>query len=235
MTRRLSAIAIIALTVLFAALGAVSVARQLLDVAIDPGFSVVGGAGTIEVAPDSEAALAGLRSGDRLVAIDGEPFRDPFAWNRGALARARSGTIAVEIVRGSEARAFQVPVRHAPSATPWFAYLALVGFFFLATGTLAALRQVRGPLNWRYYAFSLSVFSVLAFSDTPATAPIDWVLFLGDRLGRLSFGPLFLLLAFALARLEIGRPVLRLLVWAPSALLGMTGVAIVLGAGAGRL
>ena len=219
-----------------AALGAISLYRHAVHEPAELGLSVVSGAGRIEVTPGGPADAAGIRSGDVLVAVAGEPYRGPFEWNRTILEAPAQGTVpvTVEVARGTEILSFPVSTRR--SAATIYYYLALVGFFFLTTAAIAALRPGRGPLTWRYFVFSASIFSLLAVSDSPAGAPVDWVLFAVDRIGRLSFAPLFALLASAFVREQPRRRTWGLVAfWAPPALLGLTGVLIAAGASGGIL
>jgi uncharacterized membrane protein YhdT len=106
----------------------------------------------------------------------------------------------------------------------------------LTTAAVALMRPVRGPLTWRYFLFSASIFSLLAVSDSSTGAAWDWVLFIVDRIGRLTFAPLFYLLASAIARRQTRhRLAQRLLLWAPPAVLCLFGILIAAGAARGTL
>lgn len=218
------------------ALGVVSLSRQISFTRVDAGFEVVDGTGRIGVAPGGVAERAGLLPRDRLVSIADFPFRGPFDWDRPLRREPPPRIVAVDVARGTEILRFQVPVAHKRGSGTVYVYLALVGFFFLATATMATLRASSHPLTWNYYAFSASVFALFALSDTPMGAAWDWPLFLADRLGRLSFAPLFLLLARSLARPDRrGRWRSALVCWIPPSLFGLAGLAFYLASRLGVL
>jgi two-component system NtrC family sensor kinase len=234
MTSRGGRLLLMILAGALAALGGISLYRHAAHEPADLGLTAVSGAGRLEVAPGGPAEAAGVRSGDILIALGGEPFRGPFEWNRRLLESPPPAPVMVEVARGSEVHTFPVIYRRAGGNI--YYYLALVGFFFLTTAAVAALRPAWGPLTWRYFIFSASIFSLLAVSDLPAGTTMDWILFVVDRLGRLSFAPLFYLLASAIARRQPQRRALgSLSLWAPPALLGLAGLLIAAGAARGTL
>lgn len=232
---RLRVSAIILTSALFGAIGVFSVCRQVTSRTVEAGFAVVDAGGRIEVKPGESADQAGLRTGDRLIALGGSPMVDPFGWNRELLGAVRAGRLPVTIQREDQELHLDVPVFERRGADPIYYYLTLVGFCFLATATLAGLRPGGSGLTWRYFRFAVSVFCVLAISDTAAGATADWVLFLVDRLGRLSFPCLFILFASALARTDGRGRWVSLLLWVPPAALGAASLAIYSGASRGLL
>ena len=219
---------LMSLILLLGGIGGVSLYRQATSHGLDAGFAVVDGDCRITVRPGGVAEQAGLRSGDRLTAIDGEPLADPYRWNERLLEDLPAGVASVQVRRGQGSLAVNLPLMEHRGGDPIYYYLALVGFFFLATAGIVIFRRGRTAAGWEYFALSLSIFAVLAVSDTPQGERLDWVLFAVDRLGRLTFPVLFVLFARALTTVGPRRLGPTLLLWTPSALLGAVGVSVFL-------
>ena len=207
--------AIVATAAFCAAIGIVSLARQATRRTVETGFDIVDASGGIEVRRGGAAESAGLRSGDRLLEIDGAPVDDVFSWNARLVSRTDERPLTIEVVRGESVLTLDLPVRVRRGGDPLYYYLALVGFFFLATATIAVLRTGPGRASTRYFAFSVAVFSVLAVSDSPAGTTLDLWLFIVDRLGRLTFPSLFVILCAALAESGPARRGALALLWMP--------------------
>ena len=184
------------LGLLLGALGLVSIIRNAGWSEPDDGATWGAAQGSVvllEVRPGGPADAAGLRPGDLLAAIDGDPVRSTTSARNRLWEGDRSTPRAYRVVRNG--RAFDARIRpdsiRGPEKT-LYPYLAIVGFFFLCTGCYALLRFPGGRLLAPFLLLCVSLFALLALSDTSRAEGWDWVLFWGDRVGRLLAPAAFL-------------------------------------------
>lgn len=90
--------------------------------------------------PGKPAEKAGLRPGDRIAAVDGEPV-ETFAEVRAAIARRGAGTFALDVRRGGEAVALRLAAEFDPQAGR-----PLLGFEVAQAGPAASWMPGRSPL-----------------------------------------------------------------------------------------
>jgi PAS domain S-box-containing protein len=218
---------------LLAALGLVSLARQ-------PGLTVpddgaewadfTGNVVLVDIRPGGPAALAGLQVGDILRAIDGKTVASAIgAENRlWSLPGGQAGSYRIER-DGRPMELGLTPARTGGPGHPLAPFLAVVGFFFLTTGAYVTWRLPRSRLTFPHALLSLSLFAVLALSDTPRAETIDWVLFWMDRAGRILAPAAFLHFVLAFLKRDGERRSRALLaaVYTPSIVLGATSLLLV--------
>jgi hypothetical protein len=108
----------------------------------------------------------GLRSGDRLIAINGLAIKAPVevlgvldrigVWNRARYAIEREGSrLDIELVVGA-----------APRRVAIGAFKGVLGCAYLLMGAFVLYRRKRGPMVRHFYAFCLSSFALYVLSYT---------------------------------------------------------------------
>ncbi len=119
------AVALSAATTLASVLWMIAIRPQGPDATVELGFSntydPIGRAERVDaVSPDSPAMKAGLRAGDRIEAVDGEPLADPSAIIR-AWSRHRPGdVVSLTVLRGGDAAPIEIRAafRYKPPVVP---------------------------------------------------------------------------------------------------------------------
>jgi putative serine protease PepD len=76
------------------------------------------GAVVEQAAPGGPADDAGLRSGDRVVSVDGKAVRDPDDVSRAIESRSPGDRVRVEVIRDGERRSFEVRLGTRPDRIP---------------------------------------------------------------------------------------------------------------------
>ena len=186
----------LALGIALACLGFVSLARNTGWSEPDDGAtwtSLSGQVVLLETSPGGPAVRAGLQPGDILLAIDGRPVRSSVSaenrlWDEGAGPER-----AYRVLRNGRQEEFSLQPGSRPlPGAPVSLYLVVVGFFFLCTGTYAAIRLPASRLVTSFALLSVTLFAVLALSDTSRAEGWDWLLYWVDRIGRLGAPAAFL-------------------------------------------
>lgn len=75
---------------------------SLNEAATDPGFAGKSGALVVEMSPGSPAAMAGIRSGDLIIAINQVPVKTAEALNRAIWSSSRQNGSLLEIDRNNQ-------------------------------------------------------------------------------------------------------------------------------------
>ena len=228
--------ACLALTCAALALGAVNLGQSLLNPDLDPGLRLADtpvGVLVESVAPGGAAGQAGLRSGDRLVSLDGRPVTGALE-TADRLWEAGPEAAALEVERAGAKVAIRLaPAGHGPALHPRL-YLWLVGLAFLVSGTLLMLQRRRAGL-FPYYMLSLSAWLMLALSHTGRASLVDWTVYWLDTGARCLVPALAVHCALLYPRPLASRSIrvgLAALAYSGSALLFGTSLWLV---GAGRV
>jgi hypothetical protein len=185
------------------ALMALSATRAWWEVTAVTGIELaagpLGGVEVERVAAGSPADDAGVRRGDRLVAISGKPVRSELV-ARDRLAGLRpDARVGLRLVRDGQA----VAVRVEPDRkVTWFkqrVLAGLVGWMFALGGLAVTLRPRGSRADASYAACCLAGALVLGVSWSSQAAAVDWVLFWVDRAARLVLPAIWIQLALDVA------------------------------------
>ncbi len=144
------------------------------------------------VVPGSAAERAGIREGDRLSAIDGQPIKRSEDVVKQLLRAGIWNQANYDLVRnGSE---FQTPLILEPQSNPdpLRHYLELVGLLYLVIGTFILFRRWTVPRSLHFYVFCLASFVLYTFHYTGKLNLFDWTIYWLDVAALLIQPVLFL-------------------------------------------
>ncbi|HVS01170.1 MAG TPA: diguanylate cyclase [Thermoanaerobaculia bacterium] len=177
---RLVGVALSALVVAMLLLGAVYSRRashRMIGITVDPGGEGPG-IHVADVAPGAPADRAGVRRGDTVVAVAGEPVHDDGDYDRVAAAFPTSGAVPFTVRRdGREVLLELVPGR----PFPWRDFLvsALTALAYLGIALLT-LRQQRADLRARLlflFTLAVAVEFALPYAASGATGDLVFMVF----------------------------------------------------------
>ena len=187
------------------------------------------------VAPNSPAALAGIESGDVLLAVGGEPVERHADLLRVLRPVAEGRQVEYTLLRLNEARLHTVSLARVPAVTlPAYFLFAAVGLLGLLVGAAVRVRRPGRQATLHFFWMTVAFFGMFAFSYTGWHGRLDWVFFWADEVATLLLAPLFM--HFALVFPErtpgwlhrLGLWVLPV-IYAPAVVLGLMQAAVVLG------
>ena len=162
----------------------------------------------VRVAAGGPAGLSGIKSGDVLLGVDGEPVLSADELQARLSQRRPGERVGYSVVRFAERRAFEISVRPLSQGNvTLFYYLSLVGFFSLVVGTIVMLRRPPDRAAVHFYAICLLFFLMYSLSYTGKLNAADWTVFWMDHLAILLLPVVFLhfCLSFPERRLTTAR------------------------------
>jgi len=145
-----------------------------------------------DVAPNSPAARAGIRSGDVLLGINGVGVQTPadvVAFDHQAREGARA---TYSVLRLAERRSIDVELALAPRGGPIYFPLAAVGLFTLLVGASVRLRRPSDQATLHFFWVCVAFFGVFTFSVTGPFDRLDWVFYWSDAIAFALLPPLLL-------------------------------------------
>jgi two-component system NtrC family sensor kinase len=174
---RFGAVVLVFLTIAAVVFGIINFQQRLSFEVPDDGISwkdTEQGILAIFVAPDSPGDRAGIKSGDVLVSIDGQPVGRAIdvvkrLWILGIWSQAH---YQIRRQNGS----FNTSVITAPAAKPLSIenYLRAAGALYLVIGLFIFIRRWNAPCAVHFYTFCLASFVLLAFHYTGKLNSFDW-------------------------------------------------------------
>ncbi|MCX6537599.1 MAG: ATP-binding protein [Acidobacteria bacterium] len=227
-------IAALAIVAVLLALGAANIVARATWHEVEDGVLWVPrsqGVTAADLAGGSAASRAGLRAGDVLVAIDGQPVDSP-ADVVDVAHRAKPGSLVTyTLLRLGTREMIQVQLAPVPQGNSVLYYvLAAVGVFTLVVGAAVRLRRPGNQSSLHFFWLSVAFFGVFAFSPAGRFNHLDWVFYWADEISMLALGPM--LFHFSLVfpdrsgswvRTTLGTRLLPL-VYLPALLMGTTRV-----------
>jgi two-component system, NtrC family, sensor kinase len=162
------------------------------------------------VIPRTPAWRGGLRPGDRLRAIDGEPVLSALAAEGAPWRVPAGGTLSYRVERDGDEAEFGVRPVWVGGGTSVYYYLSIVGLTFLGVGLVVWLRASRARAAVPFALLCQAMFLLLVLSPTGKASFLDWSAYWGDLIARLLAPALFLHVAWILADEDRGAPRRRL-------------------------
>jgi PAS domain S-box-containing protein len=188
-----------------------------------------------EIAPATPGARAGIRVGDVLEAIDGEPVDSTGDIVEALHASPKDTRLRYALSRENDPTLIEVSVQPlATGSLPFYTVLASVGIFGLLVGAGVRLRRPDNQASLHFFWLTVAFFGVMSLSFAGKLDAFDQVFYWGDVIGMLLLPPLFLHFALMFPerpdswmRTETGRTLLPL-IYLPALLLGGARVAVLL-------
>jgi PAS domain S-box-containing protein len=181
---------------LLLALGLANVVQRATSDEVEDGVLWVersAGVVAAEVAPDSAAQRAGVREGDILIAIDGEPIEyreDVLALQQRA---SRGDRHTYTLIRLGSREAADIVMEPVPSGAGALYYvLAGVGIFTLLVGVAVRVRRPFDQATLHFFWLAVAFFGAFTFSFTGRFDRADWFFYWADEVALLMLPPLFL-------------------------------------------
>jgi hypothetical protein len=181
---------------LLLALGLANVVQRATSNEVEDGVLWVerhAGIVAAEIATDSAAARAGLREGDVLVAIDGQPIEyreDVLALQQRASPGERHTYTLVRLGSREVADLAMAPVPSGAGAL--YYVLAAVGIFTLLVGAAVRARRPFDQATLHFFWLGVAFFGAFTFSFTGRFDRADWFFYWADEVALLMLAPLFL-------------------------------------------
>jgi two-component system NtrC family sensor kinase len=196
---RLGAIALVLLTVAAIIFGVINFQQRLSFDVPEDGISWLDterGVQAFYVAPSSPGERAGIKPGDVLLSIDGQPVYRAVQvvkrlWDLGIWSQAR-----YQMTRQSRSFDTRLIVAAAPKPLSIENYLRVVGSLYLFIGIFIFARRWNAARAVHFYTFCLASFVLCSFHYTGKMNTFDWEVYWA-KLGALLIAPA-LLVHFAL-------------------------------------
>jgi PAS domain S-box-containing protein len=146
----------------------------------------------IEVAEGSPGETAGLRAGDILLAVNGQPVHTAVDVVQHQHRGDESTMLSYTILRLDSQVLLDVALaRTAPRGSMYFV-LAAVGLFTLLVGSSVRLRRPRDYATLHFYWVCVALFGTFTFSFSGPFDRLDWVFYWGDAVAQALLPPLLL-------------------------------------------
>jgi len=233
---KLSALLLVLLTITMAVFGVVNFQQRLAFEVPDDGITWLDssqGVHAAVVTPGSPGERAGIKPGDVLVSVDGQPvFRSidvvKRLWVLGIWSRA-----SYQLSRQN--RVFDTSVITAPAPKPLSLenYLRVVGLLYLFIGLFIFVRRWNAGRAVHFYLFCLASFVLCSFHYTGKLNAFDWEIYWAKAAALVAAPALLVHFALVFPERSLARKATqRLLIWAcylPAAALLMLHISAALG------
>ncbi len=179
------------------------------------------------------AGRAGVRAGDRLLAVGGRPVQSPAALSRRLYAAGAGHRLTYALLRDGRIVVARPRLAAQTGHLRRWLWEDLIGLIYLAVGIFLLVRRPSAVHVRLFYLFCLASFVLYAFHFTGKLNAFDWTVFWANETALLLAPALFLHFALifprpkgVLARL----PGLAALLYLPGAVLLAVQVAVARGA-----
>jgi two-component system NtrC family sensor kinase len=151
------------------------------------------GVTAVQIADSAPAGRVGVRLGDVLLAIDGQPVDSP----RDVAAVARRSTSGTELtytlLRLGTREVVQVRLVPIPQGNSFLYFiLAAVGTFTLMVGAWVRLRRPGDASSLHFFWLTVAFFGVFTFSFSGRFDRLDWTFYWADVVALLALAPMLL-------------------------------------------
>jgi PAS domain S-box-containing protein len=146
-----------------------------------------------EVANDSPAERAGIRAGDVLLAIDGNPITERAAVLSLQMTARAGDRHTYTLLRTGGREVATVAMAPLPSGAGGLYYvLAAVGIFTLLVGATVRTRRPFDQATLHFFWLTVAFFGTFTFSFTGRFDRVDWFFYWADNVAITLVPPLFL-------------------------------------------
>jgi two-component system NtrC family sensor kinase len=185
---RLGAIFLALATVAAVAFGIVNFQQRLLFNVPDDGVSWLDSSSGIRafaVAANSPAAHAGVRAGDRLLAVDGLAVHRALDVTKRLWAVGLWSQVQYRLERDGQPFQARVVIAPAPRPVSIENYLRVVGLLYLFIGLFIFARRWNAPRAVHFYVFCLVSFILYEFRYTGKLNLFDWEIYWAQAVATL--------------------------------------------------
>jgi two-component system, NtrC family, sensor kinase len=191
-----SGLGISALVGVLLCLGALNIAIRAKSHDVEDGVRWVSrteGVVAADIADDSPAALAGIRSGDLLLALDGAAVETPSDVAQALHRGATDTRLTYTLLRLGRQEMLSVQLAPTPGGNlPLYFVLSAIGIFTLLVGASVRLRRPGDPATLHFFWLCLAFFGTFTFSFSGRLDRLDWFFYWADAVAVLLLAPLFL-------------------------------------------
>ncbi len=185
------------------------------------------------VTPGGAAARAGIRPGDRLLAVGGHAVSGPAALSRRLYAAGAGHPVRYALLRDGQMVLADLHLARAGNHARRWLWEDLIGLLYLGIGIFLLLRRRSAAHVRLFYLFCLASFVLYAFHFTGKLNAFDWTVFWANETALVLTPALFLhfALVFPRAKGPLARlPGLAALLYLPAVVLLAVQVAVARGA-----
>ncbi|MBS1819547.1 MAG: PDZ domain-containing protein [Acidobacteria bacterium] len=150
------------------------------------------GVTALEVAIDSPAATSGVRPGDVLLAVNGEPIETPADVVEYQHRGTAGLTLTYTLLRVGSREAIEVSLAESARPASMYFVLAAVGLFTLIVGASVRLRRPRDQATLHFFWLCVAFFGAFTFSFNGPFDRLDWIFYWGDAVSMALLPPLLL-------------------------------------------
>ncbi len=150
------------------------------------------GVAAVRVDPNSPGALVGVRPGDLLLSLGGQPVSEASDVPRILAGIGPWSRTEYRVERDGRSRALALVVAETPGRSAVGAFLLVLGWAYAGIGALVWLRRPASPTTSRFFAFCVASLAVYSLSFTGQLDALDRLVYWLDVWALLLMPPLFL-------------------------------------------